>query len=252
MKPCRSGLLVRRCAAHYHSGQSYRFQDLRRMSQNPAPAAEPVLDPVSRLSEILFGLIMTLTFTGTFSVASAGSESVRQLLIAAVGCNLAWGLTDAIIYLIRSLCERGHSRLLLHRLQALPVKDHRAHAEMVAALPPAMRKLLTPDEIDQLHQRLQHIRPSRGHLWPNGDEWRGALAVFLLVSVVTLPVVLPFIFVADAWLALRMSNAIALLMMFLIGYRLARYAGSPRAWLTGAVFTLFGAGLVSVIIALGG
>ena len=117
------------------------------MSQNPAPAAEPVLDPVSRLSEILFGLIMTLTFTGTFSVASAGSESVRQLLIAAVGCNLAWGLTDAIIYLIRSLCERGHSRLLLHRLHALPVKDSRAHAEVVAALPPAMRKLLTPDEI---------------------------------------------------------------------------------------------------------
>ena len=73
------------------------------MSQNKASAAEPVLDPVSRLSEILFGLIMTLTFTGTFSVASAGSESVRQLLIAAVGCNLAWGLTDAIIYLIRSL-----------------------------------------------------------------------------------------------------------------------------------------------------
>ncbi|MFO1372939.1 MAG: hypothetical protein U1F42_11320 [Candidatus Competibacteraceae bacterium] len=176
------------------------------MSQNKASAAEPVLDPVSRLSEILFGLIMTLTFTGTFSVASAGSESVRQLLIAAVGCNLAWGLTDAIIYLIRSLCERGHGRLLLHRLQSLPVKDSRAHAEVVAALPPALRKLLKPDEIDQLHQRLQHIRPPRGHLWPNGDEWRGALAVFLLVSVVTLPVVLPFIFVADAWLALRVST----------------------------------------------
>jgi len=222
------------------------------MSQTPAPTAEPVLDPVSRLSEILFGLIMVLTFTGSLHVSEPGPDTVRTMLHAALGCNLAWGLTDAIIYLIRSLCERGHSRLLLHRLQALPVNDHRAHAEMVAALPPALRKLLTPDEVDQLHQRLQHVRPSRGHLWPNGDEWRGALAVFLLVSVVTLPVVLPFIFVADAWLALRMSNAIALVMMFIIGYRLAQYAGSPRAWLTGLVFTLFGAALVSVIIALGG
>lgn len=220
--------------------------------KSAGPAQEEVLDPVSRLSEILFGLIMTLTFTGTFSVANAGSESVRQLLIAAIGCNLAWGLTDAIIYLIRSLCERGHSRRLLHRLQALPVNTAAARVEVTAALPSLLRKLLTPEEITQLHQRLQHIRPPRGHLWPNGDEWRGALAVFLLVSVVTLPVVLPFIFVADAWLALRISNAIAVSMMFLIGYRLAQYAGSPRAWLTGLVFTLFGAGLVSVIIALGG
>ena len=48
-----------------------------------------VLDPISRVSEILFGLIMALTFTGTISAASAGREEVRTLLVGAIGCNIA-------------------------------------------------------------------------------------------------------------------------------------------------------------------
>ena len=32
---------------------------------------ERLLDPVARMSEILFGLIMALTFTGTLDVATA-------------------------------------------------------------------------------------------------------------------------------------------------------------------------------------
>ena len=53
-----------------------------------------VLDPIERISEILFGLIMALTFTGTLSAASAGRAEVREMLLGAIGCNLAWGLVD--------------------------------------------------------------------------------------------------------------------------------------------------------------
>lgn len=45
-----------------------------------------VLDPVDRISELLFGLFMVLTFTGTLSVASAGREDLRTMLVAAIGC----------------------------------------------------------------------------------------------------------------------------------------------------------------------
>ena len=66
-----------------------------------------LLDPATRVSEVLFGLIMVLTFTGSLSVATADHEETRTMLIGAIGCNLAWGLVDAIMYLMSTLTERA-------------------------------------------------------------------------------------------------------------------------------------------------
>jgi hypothetical protein len=41
---------------------------------------------------VLFGLVMVLSFTGSLSVAEAGREDIRSMLVAALGCNLAWGV----------------------------------------------------------------------------------------------------------------------------------------------------------------
>ena len=70
-------------------------------------ATSRVLDPVDRLSEILFGLIMVLTFTGSISVATADRAETKAVLIGAIGCNIAWGIIDAIMYLMACLNERG-------------------------------------------------------------------------------------------------------------------------------------------------
>jgi|SRR5689334_4645777 hypothetical protein len=59
-----------------------------------------VLEPVERLSEILFGLIMALTITGAVSVATADHIQIRTMLFAALGCNLAWGIIDGGMYLM--------------------------------------------------------------------------------------------------------------------------------------------------------
>jgi hypothetical protein len=64
-------------------------------SDDAMRASKRILDPVDRVSEILFGLIMLLTFTGSLSVAEAGREDIRTMLIGALGCNLAWGIIDA-------------------------------------------------------------------------------------------------------------------------------------------------------------
>ena len=75
-----------------------------------------VLNPVDRISEVLFGLIMVLSFTGAISVATDGREQIRELLWAALGCNVAWGLVDAIMYLMNVLLERGHSLTVIKRI----------------------------------------------------------------------------------------------------------------------------------------
>jgi VIT1/CCC1 family predicted Fe2+/Mn2+ transporter len=76
------------------------------MTQHPTR----VLAPAERTSEVLFGLIMVLTFTGSLSVTEAGRAEVRTMLLGALGCNLAWGIIDAVFYLMGALAERPRLR----------------------------------------------------------------------------------------------------------------------------------------------
>src|SRR6478672_7118561 len=68
-----------------------------------------LLGPSERIGEALFGLIMVLTFTGSLSVADAGRDDVRAMLIGALGCNIAWGIIDAVFYLMGCLADKGDS-----------------------------------------------------------------------------------------------------------------------------------------------
>ena len=79
---------------------------------------EPVLSPVDRVSELLFGLFMALTFVGAVSVADSGREQIRSMFAAALGCNLAWGLVDAVMYLVRTVTDRGRSLTLVRSVRA--------------------------------------------------------------------------------------------------------------------------------------
>src|ERR1700754_5342597 len=76
--------------------------------------AEKYLDPATSMGEVLFGLIMTLTFTlgAGLIIEEEGREGARQLLIATIGCNIAWGIIDAALYLAGQLFDRGRLRKL--------------------------------------------------------------------------------------------------------------------------------------------
>ena len=62
---------------------------------------------------------------------------------------------------------------------------------------------------------------------------------------------IPFLLFDDARLALRISNAVLLALLFVTGYFWARFTlGKP--WLVGLTLLLGGLALVAVAIALGG
>ena len=95
---------------------------------------ERVLEPVERIAEILFGLIMTLTFTSAISVLTADRVEVRTVLIGALGCNIAWGIIDGGLYLMACLAERGRNALLVRAVrEAASAED--AHRVIADALP---------------------------------------------------------------------------------------------------------------------
>jgi hypothetical protein len=213
-------------------------------------SSKRVLDPIDRVSEVLFGLIMVLTFTGSLSVAGAGRAEVRDMLVGALGCNLAWGVIDGIFYLMGCLAERGHGLLTFRAVRR--ESDPRKAQELIAGvLPPVIASVVTPAEFGALHERLKALPepPERARL-PK-DDWLGALGVFLLVFLSTLPVVIPFMFMKDVTLSLRVSNAVAIALLFLAGYRFGVITGRRPVWV-GIVMVVFGAILVSATIALGG
>jgi hypothetical protein len=208
------------------------------------------LDPIDRLSEILFGLIMVLTFTGSLSIAQAGREDVRTMLIGALGCNIAWGIIDATFFLMAATAARN-AILRAWDTVRQSADPHVGRQTVANALPPVIASVLTVDELESVRQRLIALPepPRRLHL--DRATWRGAFAVFVLVVVVMFPVALPFMFVSDAVRALRVSNLIAIVMLFAVGFAFARQTGH-RPWVVGALMVLLGVALVSLTIALGG
>ena len=209
-----------------------------------------VLDPTDRIAEVLFGLIMVLTFTGSLSVAQAGRDDVRAMLIGALGCNLAWGVIDAVLYLMACLGEQGHNLSVYRAVR--DSSDLKTGRRLVAdALPPVVASVLEPADLDRMRERIMGLPapPARARL--RAEDWRGAVAVFLLVFLSTLPVVVPFLLVADATRALRISNLIAVAMLCAAGVAYGRHAGQSP-WLVGVSMVLLGAGLVAMTIALGG
>jgi VIT1/CCC1 family predicted Fe2+/Mn2+ transporter len=220
------------------------------MPDEPAKTSKRVLEPNDRISEVLFGLIMVLTFTGSLSVADAGRDDVRAMLIGALGCNLAWGIIDGILYLMGCLSEQGRGIRSLRALRkaAAPAEAHRVIAD---ALPPMVAATLGPAEYESLRQKLVQLPgpPVRPRL--RKEEWLGALAVFLWVFLITFPVTIPFIFMDNLGRAMRVSNAIAVVLLFLTGYAFGRVM-EYRPWLTGVAMVVLGGVLVGITMALGG
>jgi|GraSoiStandDraft_51_1057287.scaffolds.fasta_scaffold60586_2 hypothetical protein len=213
-------------------------------------SSKPVLQPIERISEILFGLIMVLTFTCSLSVADAGRTEVRALLVGALGCNLAWGIIDAVFYLMDCFAIQGRGILTLQSLRQVS-NPAQAQGLIAQALPPVLVSVLSASDFELMQQKLNGIAdvPERPRL--NRKDWVGAAGVFLSVVLATFPVVIPYVLISDVKAAVRVSNGVAILMLFLAGYAFGKYAGHrPLSMATAMV--LLGAGLVAITIFLGG
>ncbi len=209
---------------------------------------EPVLNVVDRVSEMLFGLFMALTFIGVVTVAGAGRDEVREMFVTALGCNLAWGLVDAVMYLVRTVTERGRRLTLVRSVQAADAEGGRRLVE--DSLPQGVAGLVAQAELEAIRGRIAALHmPTRPRL--NGDDLLAALAIFLIVVAATFPVVVPFLLIQDVGVALTVSRGISLLMLFFGGLALGRYAGYG-SWKVGFMMAGLGTALVAAINALGG
>ena len=96
------------------------------------------LEPAESLAEILFGLIMVLTCTlGASVIAGFDRDSLRTLFIAALGCNVAWGMIDAALYVMGAVFERTRNARIMQA-----VRSANGDAAALADRPPGARAAL--------------------------------------------------------------------------------------------------------------
>ena len=122
---------------------------------------------------------------------------------------------------------------------------------IAGALPPLIASVFEPEELERVRLHLNQLPEPGAHPRLRRRDWWGALGVFLLVFLATLPVVLPFVFVREPMRALRSSNGIAIGMLFLTGFAYGRATGLPPVG-DGTRDGRVGAVLMGLAIALGG
>jgi VIT1/CCC1 family predicted Fe2+/Mn2+ transporter len=212
------------------------------------------LDPASRLGEILFGLIMVLTATLTAGLTVAeGKAGVHQLLLSALGCNIAWGIIDAIMYIMNCITERGRRARLLQKIQSAP--DSQTALDLIRdEVEPEFESVTTQEDRDTFYQSiLKHaaqVESSKPGVLTREDLY-GALACFWLVFISCLPAAVPFLIFSKPAVALRVSNFLLIAMLFWVGQKWAKYAQTNRL-VTGLAMVAIGLALVGVAVLLGG
>ena len=220
------------------------------MSEVSAIPFGRVLDPMERISETLFGLIMALTFICSLGIATAGNIKIQTILIGALGMNLAWGIVDGGLYLLARINEQGYKILTLRKVRE--ALDPEAARRFIAdALSPELGAILPPEQLELMRKKLQQLPEPSGHPRLTKDDWIGATGLCLLSFLSTFPVVIPFIILGDAKLALRVSYAVAIVMLFCCGCAFG-YRSGLRPWVSGLSMVAFGSTLVGVAVALGG
>lgn len=219
------------------------------MERNAGEEWQGLLNPVDRISEVLFGLIMAVTIVGSLSIATAGQTEARAVTVAALGCNIAWGLVDAVMYLVRTLTERKRNRTLGQRIRSADADT--AHRLIVQAIPEHFAAIVGPDEIEGMRRRLLGA-PYADHPNLRLRDYLEAVGIFALVVIATFPVVVPFLLTQDLALAMTLARAITVVMLFVCGVALGRYAGHEHPLRSGLVMAVFGVVLIGAVKALGG
>jgi hypothetical protein len=208
------------------------------------------LGSVDRINEVLFGLIMVLTFTCSISAATAGREEVSTILWSALGCNIAWGFVDAFMYIFSVLLLRGEQFSIIRGIQNATTESSIKKA-VKDGMSPFLSQLVKDEHVFHLSDAIKNLPQPPLKVFVTWQDLRQGLAIFVLVFLSTFPVTVPFIFSKDVSLAMRISNGIALFLLFIVGMYLGKQTGRSKIF-TGISFTIIGIVLVAATIALGG
>jgi hypothetical protein len=228
----------------------------------PEPAfLENVIDPLDRLTESVFSIIILLTFTMTswilgFSEThdhSLDPGNIIDLAVAALVTIIAYALIDGVIYALLTMFGRGQSHRLLPGVQAAE-SDQEAVAVIADNLDDLFEPITGENERQLIYGNiLAHLRESQPRQigLKREDIIAGLTHILVAVLVVAPSLLLLGILRQDPQTAIFVSNIVSFALLFLVGYRWGKYTGASP-WKTGLIILAVITVLVIFLFWLGG
>ena len=214
---------------------------------------ERFLDPAEWLGEMLFGLIMVLTISlGAGIIIAEGPDATREMLHSVLGCILAWSLIDAMIFVMNRMFDRSRTAWFIEAVQKAANEEH-GLSIIQKELEPKLKAVSSEQERVRLYRdvllnvKTAAVRKTR----IQSEDFGGALVTFLLVMFTAAPALIPFLFIGERHVALRVSNGLLVGTLFCVGFCWAREA-KTNPWLTGLFVMLIGLVMVGIAKAFGG
>jgi VIT1/CCC1 family predicted Fe2+/Mn2+ transporter len=220
-----------------------------------------LLDPIDELTQSIYSILILLTFTLAFRIfklqmgpgVHPENEQVMELLLAAIGATVAWGIIDGLMYVLTSVFERNEKQRLLSTVQSA-ASDEEGIEAIAAEFDFSLEPITTEGKRRELYADvLEHLR--EGRLQRTGlkrEDLAGGLGTLLVAIVAVIPSLVPFVLIPfDANLALRASNIVSFVVLFVCGWRWGRRTQS-NPWATGLTLMLAGGAMVLIAIPLGG
>lgn len=220
-----------------------------------------LLDPIDRLSETIYSILILLTFTLAFGIVRIGAndgqpvgeEYANELLIAALGATVAWGVIDGVMHVLMEVFQRGERHRLLRQVQSATTEQEGVDV-IAEELDYILDPIIDESERQALYRGvLQHLQD--GQPRPIGfkrEDFAGALGCVVVAIIAVLPSLVPLVVLRhDYALAIRVSNIVSFIVLFYSGYQWGKYTGS-NPWRTGLVLVAVGVIMVAVAIPLGG
>ncbi len=213
------------------------------------------LDPGSRMGELLFGLIMTLTFTLAAGLVieeegragATGNAHRHPGLQSGLGHHRRRALCAG--FRIRARTTAAHSATQCGKPFRMTSRASSSNANSTTCCVPVTDEPQRRTLYSSIVDRLRDAPPPPNHV--RRADIVGGIVSGWIVFACSFPAVLPFLVIDDPHRALRVSNAILLALLFLVGYRSAQHT-MAKPWLTGMAFLLVGVFLVALAIPLGG
>lgn len=220
-----------------------------------------MIDPIDRLSEVIFSVLILLTFTLAFRIFKffgysedlSASMNVGEFLLAALGAIIAWGAIDGVMYALFALFERGESHRLLINIQ-----NAESEEEALEVIAEDLDYILEPitgePERQALYQGvLAHLKDSQPRQYGfKREDFTAAFAHVIVAVLAVIPSLAPFVFLPNQFdLAVRLSNIISFIVLFLAGYHWGKYTGA-NPWKTGLLLLSVAGVIVLIAIPLGG
>jgi VIT1/CCC1 family predicted Fe2+/Mn2+ transporter len=209
------------------------------------------LDPVDRLGEVLFGLIMALGFTAAVRLGHEEADS-RALFVGILGCNVAWGIVDGAMYVLAALFERGREAQMVREVLGAP-DDETARRRVLDHVEGPLAAHATEEDrrafADCVLRTARRVGDRRVRI--HASDLMSGVAVAVIILMATAPMLVPYLLISNPELAVRVSNLVGLAMLFSLGVVWGRRSGAG-AVRVGLSMTLIGTALVLVTVALGG